>query len=485
MSFLSKLASHDPVVRMLSGDHNDHNDSHGGGAIRLGYPMMPGETVSSVANRLRIPVDELLSSNPTLNRDTPLTPGLDIHLPTRNLDQTLSNIVNLNAHDTAPPDAPTPLPSSGSHELPVAPTLPGNLRDTVIAAVNDLGNIGSRDPSSVLVGTSATTIAAAAAELDSSRMLSSYALANNAASTPVQAATAQVVPTQLNTPNASNVYALPGNARTGAANDEPMHTLSFNQAASTTITNIRTNAGGVQTQNNGELPPPPPMPPSSNAELQPLFNTSSVQTSWAPQSVPSAWNTVVDVVDGSQAKLQIIAMMAAAQMEGAAAAGGAATGQTPGFIDPQALAAYATRANVGRTIDLGSGRSLQFTLVADPLRRVGAIGEEQRSAATGTRRTGDGLDQIPQDERTEADEETQDGHQERNHERRRLATIAALRRRRRPLSTRCRYREGERRPLNASGGRYPGGVDLAEFRSRMPQRYLWGSSPKGDRPKGR
>ncbi|HEV2680659.1 MAG TPA: hypothetical protein VGV14_09175, partial [Rhodanobacter sp.] len=269
-----------------------------------------------------------------------------------------------------------------------------------------------------------------------------------------------------------------GKIQAGATNDENLPTPSFSQAAGTTI---RT----VQSQNNGELPPPPPMPPTDTRNV-PLMNTSTLQTPWAPQATPSAWNTVIEATDGNRAKLQIVALMAAAQMEGAVVASGPAAGQTPGFIDPQALAAYATNARAGRSIDLGSGRTLEFSLVSDPLRRVGAIGEEQRTAATGSRRTGDGLDKVPQDGRTEPDEETRDGHQERDRERRRLATIAAMRRRRRPLSTRCRHRDGDRRPLHPlGGGRYPKGVDLAEFRGRLPQRYLWTTSPGRDSPHGK
>jgi hypothetical protein len=476
MSFFSKIISHEPVMRLLRGnDHTDHSDGHGGN-IRLGYPMIPGETVSSVAVRLHIPIDELLSSNPTLKVDTPLTPGLDINLPTRNLDQTLSNIANLSAHDMPAHDVP--LPPQGSHELLVAPALPANAGSATIPSANDIGNIDVRNPAAVVVAANVGTAnpgAMHAGGIDAGLVSSAYQLAGNAQATPAQ----NVVPDRSNVYMLSSVMlAGASKLQTGAANDETMPVLSFSQAASTTIR-------AVQSQNNGELPPPPPMPPASDTRNIPLVNPSTLQTPWAPQAAPSAWHTVIEATDGNQAKLQIMALMAAAQMEGAVG-NGSAVGQTPGFIDPQALAAYATNARAGRSIDLGSGRTLQFSLVSDPLRRVGAIGEEQRAATAGSRRTGDGLDQVPQDERTEPDEETQDGHQERNHERRRLATIAAMRRRRRPLSTRCRCRVGDRRPLHAAGfGRYPKGVDVAEFRGRLPQRYLWTASPKRENPDGR
>jgi hypothetical protein len=146
----------------------------------------------------------------------------------------------------------------------------------------------------------------------------------------------------------------------------------------------------------------------------------------------------------------------------------------PAFIDPQVVAAQVASMRAGRVVDLGAGRSLEFTLVVDRMRRIDAIGREEQAA---TRRTGDGLNEKVQD--TEAEEETQQSDDRRDDERRRQAAIAAMRRRRRPRSTRCRYRHGSAgRSRGAGTVRYPKGVDLAEFRSRQPPRYLWVARPE-------
>lgn len=279
------------------------------------------------------------------------------------------------------------------------------------------------------------------------------ATAQTAALTPAQAATSAA-------------------ARAGQANEENV-----------TVPNAAQNATRTaQTQRDPTLPPPPPMPPAGENRFNPFAMAAPLQNA-APQStILSAWNTVAGAASGgNQAKLEIMALLAT--QAGSSMAGGvtapAGNGQMPGFIDPTALAAYAAAMRGGRTINLGGGRSLQFNVVADRLSRINAIGDEERRASAGARRTGDGLDGVAQDDELgEIDEKAQERQEERNRERRRLASVAAMRRRRRPLSTRCRYRQGERRPLREPGcGRYPRGVDLAEFSSRLPPRYLWTASP--------
>lgn len=445
MSFFSHILHNDPILRLLGANHVGHSGGQeDGDGLRFGYPMSPGDTLSTIASKLNIPVDELLASNPSLRADSPLTPGLDISLPTNHIGHVIDNVSHLvmpnSSANHEPPawsNASQPMSSSpiDSRPLPMAPAPPaGDSRDVVVTP----GRIASSPE-----GVTATP----------------QAVTNSAA----------VAPTAIPASDRSS-YAVTSQP---AASPAPTDELNFGQAASTTIRM-------VQSQHDGELPPPP-LPQNVDSRPLPLFNPSTVQTPWTPQTVPSAWNVVVDT-GNNQARLQIMALLAA-QIGGAAISNGPVTGQTPGFIDPQAVAAYANSMRAGRSIDLGAGRSLQFSLAADPMRRVGAIGEEGRAASVGSRRTGDGLDEVQQDERTEADQETRDGHEQRQQERRRLAAIAALRRRRRPLSTRCRYWHGERRPLYASGDRrYPKGVDLAEFRSRMPQRYLWTTSPGPARP---
>lgn len=450
MSFFSHVLGHDPVLRLLGANHTGHSDGHDGDGLRFGYPMNPGDTLSTIAGKLDIPINELLASNPALRADSPLTPGLDITLPTNHIGHVIDNVAHLvmpnssTSHEPPPwSDARPPISSAPIDPRPL-PTLPGDSHNVMVAPGRGTSDLGT----------------ASGAGLISDGSSAPRDVTNSAALTPTQVPSGD---------RSSYAVVGPTVADESSPATSPADELNFGQAASTTI-------HMVQSQRDGELPPPP-IPQSAESRPLPLFNTSTAQAPWTPQAVPSGWNTVVQTTASDQARLQIMALLAA-QIGGAAISNGPATGQTPGFIDPQAVAAYANSMRAGRSIDLGAGRSLQFSLVADQLRRVGAIGEEGRAVSVGSRRTGDGLDEVQQDERTEADQETRDGHEERQKERRRLAAIAAMRRRRRPLSTRCRYWHGERRPLYASGDRrYPKGVDLAEFRSRMPQRYLWTTSP--------
>jgi len=276
--------------------------------------------------------------------------------------------------------------------------------------------------------------------------------------------------TALNSAQANGVV-----ARAGQASEANVTVPNTAQAANN-------SARTVQAQRDPNLPPPPPMPPAGENRFNAFGMAAPLQNAAPQPSILSAWNAVAGAASGgNQAKLEIMALLAT--QAGSSMAGGVTApvgnGQAPGFIDPMALAAYAAAMRGGRTINLGGGRTLQFNVVADRLSRINAIGDEERGASTGTRRTGDGLDGVADDELAEVDEKAQERHEERNRERRRLATVAAMRRRRRPLSTRCRYRQGERRPLRDPGcGRYPRGVDLAEFSSRLPPRYLWTASPR-------
>ncbi|WP_426702935.1 hypothetical protein ACPPVV_08045 [Rhodanobacter sp. Col0626] len=451
MSFFSHLPGHNPLLRLLSIDHTGRASSHDDGdGLRFGYPMNLGDTLNTIASKLQIPINELLTSNPSLHADSPLTPGLDIALPTHHIDRVIDNVTQLARPDAAAShatsDVPRPPPSSNSPALPMTPASPpDSSHDVVVSPARTIDDTG-------MAGRSSTFGTAAAASS-------------------VVASSASLAPTQGIVGDRS-AYAAPGSTVTGKVAPST-DAVNFSQAASSTIQM-------VQSQHDGELPPPP-LPQNADRAL-PLFNTSAVQTSWMPQAVPTGWNTVIAATGSNDARLQIMALLAI-QIGGAAISNGQVTGQTPGFIDPQAVAAYANSMRAGHSIDLGAGRRMEFSLASDQLRRVGAIGEEGRAVSVGSRRTGDGLDEVQDDQRAEADEETQDGHEQRQHEQRRLAAIAALRRRRRPLSTRCRYWHGERRPLYASSdSRYPKGVDLAEFRSRLPQRYLWTASPGPARP---
>lgn len=449
MSFFSRISHHDPLLRLLGVGHGNHSDNHGhndGDGLRFGYPMNPGDTLATIAGKLGIPVDELLTSNPSLRIDSPLTPGLDIALPTHRIDQLIDKAGQLNMPGSSNNHEPPPW-SQGQTSTPSTPVDPPRL------ATSADGNRGNLTPAN-----------RNANALPGSSAIAPQAVADSTTLAPMQVPAGE---------RSGYAVAIQTTGKSQAAT-LPVDTMNFGQAASTTIRM-------VQNQNDGSLPPPP-LPQSAESRAMPLFNTSAMQTPWAPQATPSAWQVVVDNTGGNQARLQIMALLAA-QIGGASISNGPATGHTPGFIDPQAAAAYANSMRAGRSINLGAGRSLQFSLAADPMRRVGAIGEEGRAVSVGSRRTGDGLDEVQDDVRTEADQETQDSHDDRQQERRRLAAIAAMRRRRRPLSTRCRYWRGQPRPLYASGDRrYPKNVDLAEFHSRRPQRYMWTTSPVPARP---
>jgi LysM repeat protein len=459
MSIFSPL-SHDPMLRLLGFGHGHQDGWHDGDGLRFGYPMNTGDTLSTIAGKLQIPINELLNINPELHADSPLTPGLDIALPTNHIDRVINNITQLTRPDMSNhptpgngPEVPRPSTPPSSADPRTAPTAPvppsSNSQDARVPPARSVGDsvAGNR------IGASPDTSTVA-----------QRVVVGDVSQTPFASERSTYVVTDT-TSSKSTATALPA--------DE----VSFSHAARATI-------GTVQSQQDGSLPPPP-FPQNTDNRVLPLFNTSAVQTSWVPQAVPAGWNTVMAATGSNDARLQIMALLAA-QIGGASISNGPVTGQTPGFIDPQAVAAYANSMRPGHSIDLGGGRRMEFSLASDQLRRVGAIGEEGRAVSTGSRRTGDGLDEVQQDERTESDQETQDGHEERQHERRRLAAIAAIRRRRRPLSTRCRYWHGERRPLYASSGnRYPNHVDLAEFRGRLPRRYLWTATPGPARPDDR
>jgi hypothetical protein len=226
-----------------------------------------------------------------------------------------------------------------------------------------------------------------------------------------------------------------------------------------------------QQHGSESIPPPPPMPWLDGTRPN-LLSAPMAWTGAVPQGAPPAgWSVAAPLADGNEAKLQIMALLMAQLGQAAAGSAGAANVQAPGFIDPQAVAAQVASMRAGRAIDLGAGRTLEFTLVQDRMRRIGAIGDEERVAAG--RRAQDAAAKPARDARPE-NEASQESRDRREQARRRRAAEAAMRRRRRKLSTRCRPRRGPRLPLREPGqGRYPMSVDWAEFRGRLPPRYLW------------
>lgn len=536
------FSSRDPILTMLLGG-NQPGHGNDDGNLQFGYPMAAGETIDSIAANLRIPVEDLVLSNPGLTPDTPLTTGLVLTLPPRYIGQitSQSNPFVTPVTATVAPMAPEPsaLPLFGQNSGMTANIASTNglnaaASDNPLTAALNLGQslaLPDGNPDLLDLITDVTTqvvppsfaaVAAAPTDfLDAANLLTSYTplLASPQNLSADRSYLVPPAPAEISEPPISVATPAMGiTASTGQTQPPPSVASGSNESALAAslaqVTNPTTrmqpvtvganilptveeastpnavNAIGstwratqaqvqTQAQRGPGMPPPPPIP-GSDSRVSPFANQTSLQSSWIQQPSVSSWNAVVGVAGatgGTQAKLEIMALLTAQLGQAATAGGqpGASHAPAPGFVDPQA-AAYAASVRTGRAVDLGMGRTMQFSLVDDRLSRVSAIGEE--ASANGLRRTGDGLDQAPVTP-AEPDEETQDGHESDGKERRRLAAIAAMRRRRRPLSSRCRYRRGIRRPLREAGrGRYPQGVDLAEFSQRLPPRYLWTVSPR-------
>ncbi|KRE94444.1 hypothetical protein ASG87_17730 [Frateuria sp. Soil773] len=443
MGWLSSHLSHDLSMLGLRGHRGDYG---GGDGMPFRYAMSPGDTVGGLARTLGFTVDALLGVNPGLRADTPLTPGMQLNLPA-GAGQVPHDDGSEANRGQVPRDPP---PGQNWHELPSAPALPRSF--TVVLATS---------PQQVDVR-----------------------LAGQPANDAGIATAGRAVPLAAN-PSAGNAAAVPagygvqlasGAGGAGSANGAGQ-ALSYAQAAG-----LLMQAANSQRTDDRQLPPPPPMPPPSGTDrAPPVTQAMPLQGGWSV-SPSASWSVVPVAAGNDEAKLQIMALLVA-QLGGSMMASSSSMPQGPGFIDPQALAAQAASLRAGRVIDLGAGRSMQVSLVNDRLGRIDAIGREGQAA---TRRTGDGLDEL-RARQAEPDEEAAPTDEQREEGRRRRAAVAALRRRRRMHSVRCRYRRGLRLALCREGGRYPSGVDLAEFRSRQLPRYLWqrhqdGAADKGDRP---
>jgi hypothetical protein len=227
-------------------------------------------------------------------------------------------------------------------------------------------------------------------------------------------------------------------------------------------TNATARAAQSRQHNQGSDIPPPMDPRWFAAQItSPVPNGVSI--------APPAVVTHATNLPNSPTALQLMAWLVA-QSNGSLAAGASSVVPQQGqpFIDPQALAAFAATMRATKVVDLGAGRSMEFSLVRDRLQRIDPIGHEDRAASG--RRTYDGLEEVRVGRPDHEDVEQTDEQREQG--RRRRAAIAAMRRRRRARTRRCRYWRGSRSILRASGAeRYPKSVDWAEFRSRQPPRY--------------
>lgn len=452
------ILKHDPLVQLIAGgDHGRGVSGNGNGHVQLNFPMSPGDTVSTIADKLGLPIDSLLQANPGMSANTPLTAGLTVQLPVSNLGDLHGgwNEGNGRSDNGIPP---------GQRELPLPPDLPNPMRARIDGI--QLGVTLSAGPNAQPV---LPLVAAAAL---------------NGADAAWQAARSQPLAGWPGgtTPGSAPVGYVPAADRGGTV-ATMLPASSFGAMRADSVVLSIAQAAGVLAQaamdqhGHESVPPPPPMPWLDGTRP----NLLSAPVAWqgaAPQSQVTGWSVATPAVDGNEAKLQIMALLMA-QLGQAAAGGGAANVQAPGFIDPQAVAAHAASMRAGRAIDLGAGRTLEFTLVQDRMRRIGAIGDEERAMAGRRARE---AEKSARGRRAENDE-SEESRDRREQSRRRRAAEAAMRRRRRKLSTRCRPRRGQRLPLREPGqGRYPASVDWAEFRGRLPPRYLWGAGPEAPTP---
>lgn len=466
---IGKVLKHDPVVQLLGGGRR--GVGNGNGHVQLNFPMSPGDTVSTIADKLGLPIDSLLEANPGMSANTPLTAGLTVQLPMGSM----GNLHGGNWNDAhGPGDNNLP---PGQRELPLPPDLPNPMRARIDGI--QLGVTLSAGPyaQQVLPLVAAASLNAADASLQAAR-------GQPLAGWPGSTGPGTTGPGTTG-PGSAPVGYVPAADRGGTvATALPASSLGAVRA-DTVVLSFAQVAGVIaqatmDQQHGGEsIPPPPPMPWLDGTRP----NLLSAPMAWpggAPQGAPTAgWSVAAPAVDGNEAKVQIMALLMAQLGQAAMGSAGPASVQTPGFIDPQAVAAQAASMRAGRTIDLGAGRSLQFTLVQDRMRRVGAIGDEERAVAG--RRAGE-AEKSARGPRTEIDE-SEAGRDRHEQARRRRAAEAAMRRRRRKLSARCRPRRGPRLPLRAPGqGRYPASIDWAEFRGRLPPRYLWGAAPEAPSP---
>lgn len=428
-----------------------------GNALTFQFPLSFGTTVNDLANALHVPVGDILAVNPGLQPNSPLSLSQVIDLPPAHIDTIAHSLSNLGqtSSDLTPPRMDLTLPPNAPPQSYTTP-LPGgsvNIVPPITATAKAAGDITGSVLRNVLPGTASPT----QWTLDPPDVVSQVRAPTANAPIDSVSATASSPRTSTSVGDVSD----PSMSR----NDEGR--IGFAHAAATVV-----RASQTHQHDSDGIPPPPLQPDASRASPLPGVQINPL-SSFTPAY--NAWSVVPVAADSNQAKLEIMALLAA-QLSGSNVAGSTvAMPQAPAFIDPQIVAAQVASMRAGRVVDLGAGRSLEFTLVIDRMRRIDAIGREEQAA---TRRTGDGLNEKVQD--MEAEEETQQSDDRRDDERRRQAAIAAMRRRRRPRSKRCRCRGGSSR--KSGKVRYPKGVDLAEFRSRQPPRYLWTVSEEPQLP---
>ena len=431
------------------------------------FPLSMGGTVNDLANALNVPVQAILAVNPGLRADSPLGVSQVVDLPEGHLDQIMRS-VNVSGDracvspSSAPPES-TAAPERYGVNAPddgvnaIEPALRSAIAtfDTLDRVEQNLQFPAPSEPKAdrwTISINPIITVPNAGPSLDVPMPIVSV---SQPSPVPVSnQAEPQTTASAMPAPNVDpgKVFAVASIPHQG----ESEGALSFTRVANVVV------PAAQDRQRYPDMPPPPPMDDGRFAALP-------IRTAPANSGVtiipPAVMNALDLPSDRHPMTLQAMALLLAAQ----AGAGAPIPPQPSPLVDPQALAALMTTMRGSKVIDLGAGRSMQFSLVDDRMRRVDPIGQDNRP---GIRRTGDGLDEVRISRPSSEDVEQTDEQREQG--RRRRAAIAAMRRRRRPRTRRCRYWHGARRDLHASGKvRYPKHVDLAEFRGRRPPRYRW------------
>lgn len=457
------------------------------------FPLSMGGTVNDLANALHVPVESILAVNPGLTADSSLGVSQVVDLPEGHLDQIMRSVNVDGSHayvsppspssSVPPPDVSSPSgASSESYTVQVSidnvsvrvnVDLP-TLRSTTIAldSFNDPQRnvlvplpiekradrwIASINPADFMTGgdpLNASNIVAPVSQPSSTATSNQTPLSTSVPTNDPQATTVLV----MSNIDADKIIAASSMQFQGEREGAFSYTRVVNVVVST--------AQDRQRGPGSDMPPPPPIDVSrfAGSFIKVVSNDSIAIIP------PAVMNAMELPTDRHPMTLQLMALLMAQSGCAAAAGMGAPVPSQPSsYVDPQALAALAASMRGTKVVDLGAGRSMEFSLVNDRMRRIDPIGQEDRPAF---RRTGDGLEEVRVSSPHGEDVEQTDEQREQG--RRRRAAIAAMRRRRRARTRRCRYWRGARRDLRASGDvRYPKRVDLAEFRSRQPPRYMW------------
>ncbi|MBE1161432.1 hypothetical protein [Dyella acidiphila] len=439
--------------------------------MTLLFPLSQGNTVNDLANVLNVPVDAILAVNPGLQANSPLSLSQVVGLPDGHVEQIMQS-VSLVGNRAYLPSAPSPSPSDQPPQSNPAPVV--QLSNQGIELVLPATRSATLAFDVLSMPQAQVSLSVGAEQQDgwtvsiipAAPVVSAPISVPAPAPVPVSSQPVAAAPAPVAQPEPAAVPVTPAvnldPDRVAAASPGQFSYVGVNNAGQGTNA-VAGNAPYRQRNPSSDIPPPP-IDPSRFAG--PVANTA-VSSNTIGVMPPVAINSVLPA-DGRPLTLQMMALMLAAQSAGSIAPAGAAPAQVTPFIDPQALAAIAVNLGGTRVVDLGAGRSMEFSLVNDRLRRVDPIGEEDRPSA---RRTGDGLDEVrvspaEKEQAEQTDEQREQG-------RRRRAAIAAMRRRRRARTRRCRYWRGARSELRAGARGYPKQVDLAEFRSRQVPRYMW------------